>query len=70
MDDTQLAVAKIAFALAGLSVGIGKMLTALTEVNAGQHAESSKTIAEAVTAFQQAGPQIQEMLEAVQHIIT
>ncbi len=45
------------------------MLTALTKLNAGQQAEASEAIAEAVSAFQKAEPQIREMLEAVQRIV-
>ena len=69
MDDTQVAIAKTAFAFAGISAGIAKMLTALTKLNAGQQAEASEAIAEAVSAFQKAEPQIREMLEAVQRIV-
>jgi hypothetical protein len=68
MDDTQIAVMKTAFALAGLGAGIGKMLAALNTMNADRDPASTKAIAEAVTALQQAGPQIQEMLAAVQHL--
>jgi hypothetical protein len=68
MDDTQMAVMKTAFALGGLGAGIGKMLAALNTMNADRDPETSKLIAEAVSAFQQAGPQIQEMLAAVQRL--
>jgi cellobiose-specific phosphotransferase system component IIA len=68
MDDTQTAVVKTAFAFAGISAGIAKMLGALNKVNAGQHAEASEAIADAVAALQKAEPQIREMLEAVQRI--
>jgi hypothetical protein len=69
MDDTQLAVMKTAFALAGIGAGVGKMLVALNTMNANRDPESSKAIAEAVAALQQAGPQIQEMLDAVQRLV-
>jgi len=69
MDDTQLAVMKTAFALAGIGAGVGKMLAALNTMNADRNPESSKAIAEAVSALQQASPQIQEMLDAVQRLV-
>jgi hypothetical protein len=69
MDDTQIAVLKIAFALAGLGAGMGRMLAAVNTMNADRDPETSKAIAEAVTAFQQAGPQIQEMLDAGQRLV-
>jgi hypothetical protein len=69
MDDTQLAVMKTAFALAGIGAGVGKMLAALNTMNADRNPESSKAIAEAVSALQQAGPQIQEMLDAVERLV-
>ncbi len=69
MDDTQLAVVKTAFALAGLGAGVGKMLAALNTMSADRDPESSKAVAEAVSALQQAGPQIQEMLDAVQRLV-
>lgn len=68
MDDTKIAVMKTAFALAGLGAGIGKMLAALNTMNADRNPETAKAIAEAIAALQQAGPQIQEMLAAVQRL--
>ena len=68
MDDTKLAIVKTAFALAGLGAGIGKMLAVLNTMNADRNPESSKAIAEAVSALQQASPQIQDMLDAVQRL--
>ena len=69
MDDTQVAVMKTAFALAGLGAGMGKMLAALNTMNADRGPESSKAIGEAVSALQQAGPQIQEMLDAIERLV-
>ena len=68
MNDTQIAVMKTAFALAGLGAGIGKMLAALNTMNADRNPETTKAIADAIAALQQAGPQIQEMLAAVQRL--
>ena len=69
MDDTQIAIAKTAFALAGLGTGIGKIVTALTTLNATQSSKASVAINDAILALQPIPAQIQEMLDAVQNIM-